>query len=51
MKEVTIDCDKEIGKLRKEKEELIDRFVQKAEDINAQIRYLKLLKERNGGVE
>lgn len=46
MKEVMIDCDKEIEKLRKEKEELIDKFVTKAENINAQIRYLKSLKER-----
>lgn len=46
MKEVTLDCDKEIEKLRKEKEELIDKFVTKAESINAQIRYLKSLKER-----
>lgn len=46
MKEVTIDCDKEIENLRKEKEELIDRFVTKAENINAQTRYLKSLKEK-----
>lgn len=45
MREVTIDCDKEIEKLRKDKEGLIDRFVTKAESINAQIRYLKRLKE------
>ena len=48
---MVIDIDAEIQRLKKEKEELIDRFVQKAEDINAQIRYLKSLKERNGGVE
>ena len=46
MKEVTIDCDKEIEKLRKEKEELINKFITKAESINAQIRYLKQLKEK-----
>ena len=44
---LVIDIDSEIQRLKKEKEELIDRFVQKAEDINAQIRYLKSLKERN----
>jgi len=46
MKEVTIDCDKEIERLLEEKNQLIDRFVTKAESINAQIRYLKSLKER-----
>lgn len=42
---VEIDCDKEIKKLQNEKVELIDRFVLKAEQINAKIRYLRELKE------
>lgn len=47
--EVTIDCDKEIARLTKEKEELIDMFIVRCESINAQIKYLKYLKENKGG--
>lgn len=43
--EIMIDCDKEIARLTKEKEELIDKFVRRYESINAQIKYLKSLKE------
>ena len=46
MNEVIIDCNKEIARLKEEKIKLIDRFVAQAEGINAQIRYLKSLKER-----
>lgn len=45
---VTVDCDKEIARLKKEKEELVDRFIRSAETINAQIKYLKSLKEKGG---
>lgn len=42
---VVIDCDKEIEKLKNEKEKLIDKFVADAEAINAQIKYLRRLKD------
>lgn len=45
---VSVDCDKEIERLKKEKDELVNRFIEKAESINAQIRYLKSLKEKGG---
>jgi hypothetical protein len=47
---VNVDCDKEIERLKKEKDELVNRFIEKAENINAQIRYLKSLKEKGGAV-
>lgn len=46
-KEIVINPDKEIERLKKEKDELIDRFMLKCEGINAQIRYLRRLKDEH----
>lgn len=43
---ITIDCDKEIERLQKDKEHLISEFITKAEGINAQIKYLRKLKNK-----
>lgn len=46
-KTVIIDIDTEIKKLQKEKNALIDRFMLKCEGINAQIKYLRRLKDES----
>ena len=43
---ITIDCDKEIERLQNDKEHLISEFITKAEGINAQIKYLRELKNK-----
>lgn len=44
-----IDIDAEIKKLQKQKDALIERFMLKCEGINAQIQYLRRLKDDNAG--
>lgn len=43
--EVVIDTTKEIERLRKEKDELVETFVSKVECINSQIKYLRCLEQ------
>ena len=47
--EVVIDAMKEIERFEKEKDKLIENFVNEAECINSQIKYLRYLEQLKHG--